>query len=109
MEEWGSGNIGYFHISTIPQSPRPVAAAPREKRPPRLCGAATFHGYVCVFLHQVNPLWMIHSRACATLYQKVKGFKQLVLTTFFMGNGEWVMGNGREEGREGNGEWGSGG
>ena len=33
-----------FHISTIPQSLRPVAAAPREKRPPRLCGAAVSPG-----------------------------------------------------------------
>ena len=50
--------------------PRPAAAAPREKRPPRLCGAAIQHGYVCVFLHQVNSRWMIHSCAFAHNYTK---------------------------------------
>ena len=41
------------------------------RRPPcGLCGDAILHGYVCVFLHQVNPRWMIHSCAFARNYTK---------------------------------------
>ena len=35
-----------------------------------LCGDAILHGYVCVFLHQVNSRWMIHSCAFARNYTK---------------------------------------
>ena len=35
-----------------------------------LCGDAIQHGYDCVFLHQVNSRWMIHSCAFAHNYTK---------------------------------------
>ena len=54
MREWGAAG----------------KAEAARRQPCGLCGDAILHGYVCVFLHQVNSRWMIHSRAFCRHYTK---------------------------------------
>ena len=54
MEEWGAAG---------------KAEAAREPLC-GLCDNAIRHGYICIFLHQVNSRWMIHSCAFAHNYTK---------------------------------------
>ena len=62
VREWESGGVREWGTA---------GKAKAARRPPcGLCGDAILHGYVCVFLHQVNSRWMIHSRAFACNYTK---------------------------------------
>ena len=62
MGEWGSGGVREWGSAGEAEAVRRPSCG--------LCGDAILHGYVCVFLHQVNSRWMIHSCAFAHNYTK---------------------------------------